>query len=234
MRFLFTTLGAALLALAWAGHGRADDFTYSIATGNAAISGYPGPYVSVDVNLTSSTTAAITFTSLTNSGNIYLMGDGGTVAVNVNATTWTVSGLTSSNAGTGFQDSQIAPDTNPGNEDGWGSFNQTFTSFDGFTHSSDTVSFTLTNTSGTWASAANVLIGNGATPGVVGAVAAHIFVTSSPANASNSALATGFGTDTAGPTPKTPPSVPEPSTLAIAGLGALGLVGFGLRRRRVK
>ena len=31
-----------------------------------------------------------------------------------------------------------------------------------------------------------------------------------------------------------PPAVPEPSTLAIAGLGALGLIGYGLRRRRTK
>jgi LPXTG-motif cell wall-anchored protein len=26
--------------------------------------------------------------------------------------------------------------------------------------------------------------------------------------------------------------VPEPSSLAIAGIGALGLIGFGLRRRK--
>ena len=31
-----------------------------------------------------------------------------------------------------------------------------------------------------------------------------------------------------------PDAVPEPSTLAIAGLGALGLIGYGLRRRRVR
>ncbi|MGC8643930.1 MAG: PEP-CTERM sorting domain-containing protein [Isosphaeraceae bacterium] len=31
-----------------------------------------------------------------------------------------------------------------------------------------------------------------------------------------------------------PPAVPEPSTLAIAGLGALGLIGYGLRRHRTK
>ena len=73
------------------------------------------------------------------------------------------------------------------------------TSFDGFTHSSNTISFTLTNTSGTWASAADVLIANAG--GF--AVGAHIFVTSSPANAANGALATGFAA-TGGGTPVGP------------------------------
>jgi len=38
---------------------------------------------------------------------------------------------------------------------------------------------------------------------------------------------------TPGP-PQPPGTVPEPSTLAIAGLGALGFIGFGLRRRLKK
>ncbi len=62
------------------------DSVFNLDTGNSAISGYTGPYASVDVNLTSATMATITFTSLTNSGNIYLMGGGGSVGVNVNAT----------------------------------------------------------------------------------------------------------------------------------------------------
>jgi len=37
-----------------------------------------------------------------------------------------------------------------------------------------------------------------------------------------------------GPPVLTPTPTPEPSTLAIAGLGALGLLGYGLRRRRSK
>jgi hypothetical protein len=166
--------------------------------------------------------ATITFASLTNGGNIYLMGDGGTVAVNVNATSWTLGTITGSNAGTGFTPGPYS-NGGAGNEDGFGSFNQKITSFDGFTHSSDTISFTLTDTSGTWLTAAAVL-----TPNSQGeTVAAHVFVTSLPANASNGALATGFAANG-------PPAVPEPSTLAIAGLGALGFVGFGLRRRLKK
>jgi MYXO-CTERM domain-containing protein len=190
--------------------------------GNSAISGFTGPYDNVLVTLTSSTTATVQFTSNTVGGNIYLMGDGGSVGVNVNAATWTISNITGSNAGTGFTPGPYS-DGGSGNQSGT-TMNQTVTSFDGFTHSSDTISFTLTNTSTTWANAASVLAAN--SDGYY--VTAHIFVTSAPANASNGAIVTGFGAGSL------VPNVPEPSSMAIAGLGALGLVGFGLRRRRVK
>jgi hypothetical protein len=195
----------------------ADTISFTINLGNAAISGFTGPYAEVSVDLTSATTATLTFTSDTNSGNIYLLGDGGSVAVNVNALTWTLSAITGSNAGTGFTPGTWS-DGGAGNEDGWGSFNQTINSFDGFTHSSDTISFTLTNTSGTWAGAANVL-----TPNASGYdVAAHIFVTADPADGSNGALATGFATNG--------PAVPEPGSLALFGSGLIGLAGM-LRRK---
>jgi hypothetical protein len=100
--------------------------------------------------------------------------------------------------------------------DGWGVLNQTINSFDGYTHSSDTISFTLTNTSGTWGTAADVLIANA--NGVF--AAAHIFVTTSPANASNSALATGFAANGGGT------QVPDGGTTVMllgAALGALGM-----------
>jgi len=108
------------------------------------------------------------------------------VAVNVNATSFTLSGLTGTSPGASFS-SVVADlsDGGAGTEDGFGSFNQTINNFDGFTHSWATITFTLTNTSGTWASASNVL-----TTGIN--AAAHTFVTASPALASNGAIQTGF------------------------------------------
>jgi protein with PEP-CTERM/exosortase system signal len=204
-----------LIAIACFGlqQAKADTFNYTLGIGNPAISGYPGPYVSVTVNRTNSTHATITFTSLTNSGNIYLMGDGGSVAVNVNATSWTVTNVTGSNSGTGFTPGPYS-NGGAGNEDGFGSFNQTINSFDGFTHSSDFIRFTLTNTSGSWATASQVLAANGS--GFL--VAAHIFVTTYPANAGNQALATGYATNGG--------SVPDGGATVMllgAALGALGM-----------
>jgi hypothetical protein len=197
----------------------ADSVSFDLGTGNSAISGFPGPYATVTVDRTDSTHATITFTSLTNSGNIYLLGDGGSVDVNVNATSWTLSGINGSNGGTGFTPGPWS-DGGSGQVDGFGVLNQTINSFDGFTHSSDTISFTLTNTSGTWAAAGSVLKPNDGGS----EAAAHIFVTSSPANASNGALATGFAANGG------LVSSPEPSSLSMFGVGLLGLLGLARRR----
>jgi hypothetical protein len=206
----------AILALAcWLPGQAMADYMFDINLGNAAISGYPGPYAHVDVSLTDSTHASITFTSLTNGGNIYLLGDGGSVAVNVNATSWTLGTISGSNAGTGFTPGPYS-DGGAANENGFGSFNQTINSFDGFTHSSDSITFALTDTSGTWGSANDVLTGNA--DGYL--AGAHIFVTSSPANATNGALTTGYAVNSAVPIP--------PSALLMGS----GLLGLGLLRFR--
>jgi len=133
----------------------------------------------------------------------------------VNATSWTLGPVAGSNSGTGF----TAPTfSNAGsqNVNGFGIFNQVIDSDAGYTHSSDSISLSLTDTSGTWASAMNVLLANNN-----GSLAeAHIFVTSYPADASNGALATGFaanGTD----------SVPDSGSTVLlfgAALSAVGLV----------
>jgi len=196
--FAAAVIMAALFWLTLGAPIASADIIYSLTAGNADISGYTGPYGTVRVSLIDSTHATITFTSLTQSGNIYLFGDGGSVAVNVNATNWTLGSITGSNDGTGFSPGSYS-NGNSGNEDGFGSFNQRINSFDGFSHSADTVTFTLTNTSsgGNWASAANVLIEND--DGY--AAGAHIFVTSSPADASNGALATGYAAGGPDPVP---------------------------------
>ena len=210
----------ALAALVSAFHAQpAAALTFYLDTGNTAISGYAGPYTQVDVTLVDSTHATITFTSLVQGGNEYLLGDGGSVAVNVNAASWTLGTISGSNAGTGFTPGPYS-DGGAGSEDGWGSFNQTINSFDGYTHSSDLISFALTNTSGTWASDSVVLTAN--SDGYV--AAAHIFVTSSPADAANGALATGFATGNG-------TNVPDGGmTMTLLGL-ALGGLGFIHRRK---
>jgi len=209
-------IAALLIAVASVGlqQAKADTFSFNLGVGNPAISGYPGPYVSVTVNLTNSTHATITFTSLTAAGNIYLMGDGSSVAVNVNATSWTLTNVTGLNSGTGFTPGPYS-NGGSGNVDGFGVFNQTINSFDGFGHSSSTIRFTLTNTSGSWVNAAAVLAANSGGS----LAAAHIFVTVSPANAANGALSTGFAANGG--------QVPDGGTTVMllgVALGALGIV----------
>jgi len=197
------------------------DTIFTLTVPNGALSPFTGPYATVDVHLVDSTHATITFTSLTNSGNIYLFGDGGSVDVNVNATSFSLGTITGSNAGTGFTPGPWS-DGGSGNVDGFGVLNQTINSFDGFTHSSDTISFGLTDLSGTWASDAVVL-----TPNAGGTeAAAHIFVTSSPANGQNGAIVTGFAAN-GGAT-----HVPDGGATAM--LFGAALSGLALVRRFVK
>ena len=210
-------IAALLIAVACVGlqQAKADSITFNLTVPNAGISPYPEPYVSVTVNRTSSTTATVTFTSLTAAGNGYLMGDGASVAVNVNATSWTLGTITGSNGGKGFSPGPYS-NGGSGNVDGFGVLNQTINSFDGFTHSSSTISFTLTNTSGIWGSAASVLVAN-----ANGAMAAaHIFVTKLPVNSRNGALATGFAAN--GGAQQVPDGGATVMLLGAA-LGALGM-----------
>ena len=230
----------AVALFGWINTATADLITYDIGTGNSAISGYPGPYVEVQVSRTSTTTATVTFTSLCTSNgttpdfrpcdatdNIYLMGDGSSAAVNVNATSWTLGAITGSNSGSGFTPGTPYSDGGSGHVNGFGVFNQTINSFDGYTHSSDVISFGLTNTSGTWLTASDVLVANSQG----GVVASHIFITSYPADASGSAIVTGFA---AGGTPGGPPpqEIPEPGILALLSIGLLGLSLTAMRPRK--
>ena len=202
----------------------ADTITYTLTTGNSGISGTPGPYGTVLVNRTDSTHATIAFSADT---GFVLMAQG-IAAVNVNATTFT-SAITLLVDFVGFTFPTIS-NGGSATEDGFGTFNFTLDASDGFPSGLIGLDFSIQNTSGTWASAANVL-----TPNALGnSVAAHIGVcgnagdtaASTTCVASNGAFSTGYATNG---TPTNP--IPEPATLWLLGSGLSVLSGVGLRRR---
>ncbi len=189
-----------LIAVACLGlqHAKADSVDYTLTTANDSGLG-TGPFGNVNVNLTSATMATITFTSATG----YLFVDGGAAAVNVNATSWTIGNFVSNG--------NPVSDAGTGNEDGFGSFNQKVSQKNA-SNGASMISFILTNGSGTWASAANVLAFNARN----WLVAAHIQIATGP----NQGL-TGFA---AGPSGG---SVPDGGTTVMllgVALGALGMV----------
>jgi len=206
----------------------ADTFSYTLSVPNTAISSDTGPYATVTVNRSSSTTATVTFNSLTNGGFIYLMGDGSSAGVNVNASSFSLTGVSGTNSlGLGFTPGPFTVANPPGtsNVDGFGLFNGVVNSFDGFTHTSTQISFTLTDLSGTWASAAAVLAAN-----AKGALAeVHVFACANspfPCTSITGATNTGYAANGGA-------TVPEPSTLTLLGPGLVG-VGVLLRKRLFK
>jgi PEP-CTERM motif len=199
--------------------------TYTLSVPNSAVSGYPAPYGTVLVTLTSPTTATVTFTtSFANASNAYLMGDGGSADVNVNATSFTVTGISGTNSLPGFTPGSFTS-AGSGNVDGFGTLNATINDFDGFTHSANVITFTLTDTSGTWANSGSVLVAN--SNGALAAI--HLFVCNSGSATCNgttsSAIATGFAANGGAS------QVPEPVSMLLFGSGLVA-IGAKLRHHR--
>lgn len=195
-------------------------YNFDLATGNSAINGYAGPYANVAVTLIDSTHASITATSYDYSstgGKLYLLGDGGTLGLNVNAALF----LASVTGSTNIFGSSVPVVAGPGNEDGFGSFNMTFNNGTGYADGLKSITVQLEDTSATWAMAEDVLTGNrnGYT------AAAHIFV-SQDGSLDSGASASGFATNG----PATVPT-PEPGSMMLLGAGFLGLAFYGKRRK---
>jgi hypothetical protein len=195
----------------------------SLSAGNSDISGFPGAYGEVLVTRTSPTTADITLTALSHSPYAYLFGDGSTLGLNVNSTSFSASVIS---FGQPPQPGHTTPDFSVqyGSQqvDGQGNFNVTFNNMDGSNKAVSSLTVQLTDLSGTWASDSAVLIRNG--PNTTDNFAAgHVFVYDSsyiPISGTNTGYAGGNSEVEFGP-------VPEPSTLI---LGISGVVGFGLTR----
>lgn len=189
------------------------DAIYTLDAIDSSIGG-TGPYGTVDVHLVDSTHAILTFNANT-AGNFFFMGGTGSAAANVDAATFTLSSIS------GDCSSCTYSQQSAGNEDGWGSFNARVTSSNsGPGGRSTTISFELTNTSGTWADDLAVLTNTN--QGFQ--VAAHVGY-----------CPTGIGGDcTTGFTTASGPPVletPEPGVLSLVAAGLL-VLGFTMRRRR--
>ena len=226
---LAATSIASLLA---ASPANADVITVSIDTGSSVLSPYPGPYGTVTIDRTSSTTANITFSAV----DPYRIGDGGSVDLNVNATSFTFTTPTETTVvepppvTTQFTPTYDSKKGNtPGEVGPFGSFNLSLNNSGGFANTANTVSFTLTDTSGTWASASSVVIAN-----LAGAdVAAHIFVCGeTPCNPADpkGAVVTGYAAGSGGGNIVF--LVPEPLSLSLFGAALVSVAA--LRRRKAK
>jgi PEP-CTERM motif len=196
-----------------------DSTDIGITVANMGLSGFVGPFATLHIDLTSTTTANVSFTSLTNGGNIYLLGGEAAADLNVNGS-YTLGPVVESNSISGFGanfDANV-----PGNVSSFGKFDLSLNNVDGFHDAATSIRFTLTDTGAPWTTAAGLL-----TPDNAGYLAAvHAFACVQPGcSTASGAAVSGFAAN--GDVP--PDKIPEPATFALLGTA---LVGFSVITRR--
>jgi hypothetical protein len=222
-------LASAVLLAFGARPVQADQQFYDLTVSNMG-SGFNGPFIQVEVDRTSSTMATVTFTTEAtkdSSGFFYLMHTGGAAGINVNAATFTVTGITASNSFPGFNAPQASLGNPSGSEDGFGKFNAVIDLFDGYPDAASQISFVVTNTSGTWATASAVTTPNSLNHILVAQIGAW------DGNFADGFTNTGFADNAI---PKPPPlvgAVPAPPSVILLATGAVGMF-VRLRRRGLR
>jgi len=176
--------------------------TYTLNAPNSGLSGYTGPYGTVDVSLTDSTHATITFSGNTVGNYQFLFGAAQMADVNLNASSFGVSVVTPSTT---------KSPVGSGNVSAFGDFNIAIDNKNA-SLTTDTVKFDVTDLSGSWANADSVLTANA--DGFI--AAAHIIVIDTT---TGGVAVTGF-TANADKTRVVPDGG---STVALLGMGLLGL-----------
>jgi hypothetical protein len=218
---ILAALGALVNGIPVARAGVLDSTNITIDVPNTGLDGFAGPFANLQINLTSPTTADVTFTSLTNGGYIYLLGGHAAADLNINGG-YTLGPVVEANAISGFQ---ATFDANaPGNVSSFGKFDLSLNNTGGFDDAATSIGFTLTDTGAPWLTAAGVLSSDNA--GYMAGV--HAFACAEPACSSTSGAAiSGF---TANDDP--PAAIPEPSTLALLGMALAGVAV--IRQRYVR
>jgi hypothetical protein len=218
-----------VVALAMAPCIHADSYTEYISRQGTTFTCTPAclaPYATLEVDLTTDTTATITLTGLDNGTYQYLIGDDSQgAALNVNSTNFTVSGITATQEA-GFTSITYTPKyyiASPQGYDSLGYYNLNINGTgSGYNTAAMSISFALTDVSGTWADAAAVLTSVGNDYGYDVAVPIYVCPAS---NCTSSSTVSEVAHGTAGASP-----IPEPASILMFG-GILLLVGRSLRRR---